>query len=64
MSMTKKNEERMKSATIPVDYAMPVCELYMQTAQVLYNANGDVEFLGYVERSSLRGGKRSFDLPS
>jgi Heterokaryon incompatibility protein (HET) len=51
-------------ATIPVDYNISVCDLFMRIAQALYSEKGDVSFLDQVERTTIKGGKRNFDLPS
>lgn len=51
-------------ATIPVDYDISVCDLFMRTTQALYSATGEVSFLDEIERTTIKGGKRNFDLPS
>jgi hypothetical protein len=51
-------------ATIPVDYKISVCDLFMRTAQALYSVTGEVSFLDEIERTTIKGGKRNFDLPS
>ena len=36
----------------------------MRTVRALYSATGDVCFLDEIERTTIKGGKRNFDLPS
>jgi hypothetical protein len=64
LGLAEELSKTISASIISVDYKMSVCEVFTRTAEVLYNESGDVTFLDFVERSSLQGTKRYFDLPS
>jgi hypothetical protein len=64
LGLAEELSKTSSASIISVDYKMSVCEVFTRTAEVLYNESGDVTFLDFVERSSLHGTKRCFDLLS
>jgi hypothetical protein len=46
---------------ISVNYKISICELFMRTAQVLYNKSSSVIFLDFIERNFFQKTKKYFD---